>query len=213
MNTVHRSDESNGVQSADAEIGATDANRILHGRRWFGACLWVLALFSVALAVSTAQLDWLALLFMGVPALIAAYICLTYGWGEIIAKVELRGDGFSLRLPSYRGYFPFWPARRLEGKWSEVTAIRQCHVEARYFGIRYDYIAHRFETRHGKILLVEQLPNDLSRDARKSSFNLPVRAIAAEFARRAGLIPSHLGRVRGGGLFRNVLFGGPTLPV
>lgn len=200
------------MKSAGDETGATGAAQVFHGRRWLGAYLWVLAVACFILAASTVLLGWLAVLFMGIPGLIATYICLAYGWGEIIARAELRDDGFSLRLPSYRGYFPFWPARYLEDKWSEITAIRQWHVEAKYFGIRYDHIAHRFQTRAKSILLLEPLPNDLSRDARKSSFNLPVHAIAAEFARRARIAPRDGGRIRGGGLWRNILFGGPNPP-
>jgi len=199
------------MQSANAEIEVTDAVRIFHGRRWLGVYLWLFTALCLALTVSTFLLDGLAILFMGIPTLIAAYICLTYGWGEVIALVELRGDGFSLRLPSYRGYFPFWPARHLDGKWREITAIRRCHVDAKYFGIHYDYIAHRIVTQRGSILLLEPLPNDLSRDSRKSSFNLPVRVITDEFAQRAKLAPHDGGRVHGGGLWRNLFFGGPDL--
>jgi hypothetical protein len=137
-------------------------------------------------------------------------MCLTYGWGEAVARVELKNDGFSLRLPSYRGYFPFWPARRLEGKWPDVTGISHCHVAATMLGVRFDYVAHRFETRSGSIVLLEMLANELSHDSRRSSLNLPVGAIAAEFARNARLAPHDGGRVHGGGLWRNLFLGGPS---
>lgn len=204
-------DENIGMQSANARIEAANAARVLHGRRWLGALLWLFASLCIVLAASTVLLGWSAVLFIGIPVLIAAFVCLTYGWGEVIALVELCNDGFSLRLPSYRGYFPFWPARRLKGEWTEVTAIRRCHVEAKYFGIRYDYIAHWIVTQRGSILLLEPLPNDLSRDSRKSSFNLPVRMITEEFAQHAELAPHDCGRVHGGGLWRNLFFGGSIL--
>ena len=187
--------------------------QLFHGRRWLSVCLLAFAALCLALAVTTAFLGWFAALVMGLPALFAAYMCLAYGWGEWVARAELKDDRFLLRLPSYRGYFPFWPARRLEGKWSDVTGIGHCLVAATMLGVRFDYIAHRFETRAGSIVLLEMLANELSRDSRKSSLNLPVGAIAAEFARRAELVPTDPGRVRGGGLFRNILFGGPNLPI
>ena len=192
------------------QIGSPGLVQRFRGRRWLAAYLWVMALICLGLAGATVLLGWPGMLFMGLPALFAGYFCLTYGWGEAVARVELRADGFSLRLPDYRGYFPFWPAYRLEGKWPEVTAIRRCHVRAKCLGIRFDYVMHSFETRDGGIMLLEQLPNELSRDSRKSGLNLPAPAIAAEFARRAGLEARDDGEMWGGGLWRNLVSGGPA---
>jgi len=185
--------------------------QIFHGRKWLAAYEWVLGLLLVAVTVSDFLLGWPAVLLMGVPALGAAYACFTFGIGEAVARVELRGDGFALRLPRYRGYLPFLPVQRLDAKWTEVTALRRRYVRARIIGIRFDYIAHRIETRHGAIMLFEPLPNDFFRNTRGTGLNLPARQIAEEFSRRAGRFPHDDGEIWGGGLWRNMVLGGVEL--
>ena len=131
--------------------------------------------------------------------------------GEAIARIELRDDGFSLRLPGYRGYFPSWPIQRLEGEWSDVTRLARRRVHAGILGIRFDYIAHRVTTGNGSIVLFEPLPNDFSRNTRGAGLNLPVHEIAAAFSSRTGCPVRDEGEIQGGGLWRNLAYGGPDL--
>ena len=185
--------------------------QIFRGRIWFAAYLWILAAACLALTVTSLFLDWFAFLVVGLVALVSAYACLTIGWGEAIARIELRDDGFSLRLPGYRGYFPFWPARYLEGKWPDVTGLARRRVHAGILGIRFDYIAHRVTTGNGSIVLFEPLPNDFSRNTRSAGLNLPVHEIAAVFSSRTGCPLRDEGEIQGGGLWRNLAYGGPDL--
>lgn len=178
--------------------------RLFRGRRWFAAYLWVLGLLCLVVGCGSVAIGWFAVVVMGVPALVAGYACLLIGWGEAVARIELRRDGFDLRLPRYRGYLPFWPARRLRAGWGEVTALRRRHVRARLLGLPFDYVAHTVETPGGRIMLFEPLPTDLFRNARGTGLNLPVPAIMAEFARRTGLAPSEQSASDGGGLWRTL---------
>jgi hypothetical protein len=184
------------------------AVRKFRGRRWFALYLLVLGLACLPLAAATPFIVWFAAPVMGLPLLASAYACLTIAWGEAVAYVELGAEGLSLRLPTYRGYFPFWPAQRLSGRWSDVTGLRRRRVRASIVSIRFDYVAHWIETRDGGAMLCEPLPNDFFRNTRGTGLNLPVHDIAEEFAWRTGIRPRSGDDARGGGLLRNLVFGG-----
>lgn len=177
---------------------------VYRGRRWLALYLWLLGLLCATVGIASPAAGWFAVMVMAPITLVSGYVCLLIGWGEAVARVELRPDGFDLRLPRYRGYLPFWPARRLRAGWGEVTALRRRHVRARLLGLPFDYVAHTVETPGGRIMLFEPLPTDLFRNARGTGLNLPVPAIMAEFARRTGLAPSEQSAADGGGLWRTL---------
>ncbi len=181
------------------------------GRAWFAALLWLLGLICWAEAVGSIFLGWFGMLDLGLVCLIAGHTCFTFGWGEAVACVELRNDGFALRLPRYRGYFPFWPIQRLSGAWTDVVALRRTPVGARILWIRFDYVMHTIITKRGRIMLFEPLANDFFRNTRGTGLNLPAGDIADAFARRSRVAPTDCGQVWGGGLWRNLVFGGPDV--
>ena len=190
-------------------MGETCSARLLaryQGRRWLAVYVGVLAPCLIGVAAGTGMIDdaLFAFAVMGVPCLAAAYLCAMLAFGEAVTRIELRSDGISLRLPSLRGYMPFWPVQLLEARWSEVTALRRRTVRARMWGVSYDYVLHRIETKRGAALLFEALP-DLWSNTRGASLNLPVGEIVAAIAGHAGLREQDEGEVRGGGLFRNIL--------
>jgi hypothetical protein len=172
------------VKGMDARtIPLTAAYR---GRRWFAAYLIVITLALLPLSVMTLFLDtpWLAFLVMGVPCLFSAGFCLATAFGEMVARIELREDGFSIRLPSYRGWLPFWPVQSLDAEWDSVTEIRSHTAHGRMLFVPFEYILHRIETQNGAIVLLEPLPG-FFRNVRGMSFGLPMHDILSFVAAKA----------------------------
>lgn len=167
-------------------MDARAANTRFHGRRWFAACLLVLALALLPLSVATLFMDapGLAFLLMGIPCLLSAGFCIATAFGETVARIELCEAGFSMRLPSYRGWLPIWPIQSLDTSWDCVTEIRSQTVHGRMFLLPFDYILHRIATGSGAIVLLEPLPG-FFRNVRGMSFGLPMREILNVIAARA----------------------------
>jgi hypothetical protein len=92
---------------------------LYRGRWWAAAMLLLLAPLCFVIGLIPLMLPdaWLAMLLIGLPSLFCAWLCAVNGCGEAIARVEIREDGFSLRLPRYRGYLPRPPAQRLAAAW------------------------------------------------------------------------------------------------
>lgn len=186
-------------------------NTVYRGRRWVAVWLLLLVPPCLFVAVLTFTLDdaWLAVLLMGAPLTASAYLCAGAGWGEAIAHIELRDDGFSLVLPRYRGFFPAWPAQRLEAAWPEVKQLRRRIVRGNLAIFTFDYIRHVVVTDRGNAVLIEPWQTDFFGNPEGISQSIPAGKIMAEIARHTGLIPQNDSEVRGGGMLRNLLLGGP----
>lgn len=176
------------------------------GRRWLAVYLAAVALCLVTLAAATPLLDapLFAFVVVGIPALISAYGCAALAFAEAVARVELRSDGFTLRLPSYRGYFPSWPIQRLEASWAEVTCLSRLTVRARLITLPYDYVLHRIATERGQAILFAALPG-ISRNTTGASANLPVGTIMQRITAQTGLMEQDCGSIWGGGIWHNLL--------
>lgn len=159
---------------------------VLLGRRWFAGFLIAMAFALVLLAIGTLFLDqpWFAFIAMGSPALLSAAYCLSDAYGEFCARIELRNDGFSMRMPSYYGWLAKWPPQEMEAHWSDIIHIDSHVVHGRALLFPFDYVMHRIATRSSAILLIEALPG-LFRNARGITFGLPVREIMAFVKTRA----------------------------
>lgn len=187
-----------------------DSTLICRGRLWLAIMLWVFGAICFALVIATFFLGWFAVFSIGLSCLFASYVCLTFGYGEAVLRVELRPDGFSIRLPRYRGYYPFWPARRLSGRWQDVTELRRTWVTARMLVTPLTYIAHTIHTKTGGIMVFESLPLGKVENRRVPGRRLDVPHILDEFARRSPVPRTSHGPVNGGGTLRNLLLG--TVP-
>ncbi len=186
---------------------ATNSTLIYHGRLWLAVPIWVVGALCFTVSVGCFFLGWFAVVSIGLSCLFAAYTCLTFGWGEAVTRVELRPDGFSVRLPRYRGYFPFWPAQRLSGQWTDVTELRRTWVDSRMLAVPLNYIAHTICTKAGRVMVVEMLPNGRSSNRRSPGPRMDLPKILDELARRSPVPQTDHGPVRGGGTVRNLLFG------
>lgn len=186
----------------------SDGLVIYRGRLWLAIYLWILAPICFGLAIATIVfIGWVAFLVMGLVLLIVGWYLVLIGLGEAVARVELRPDGFRLRLPRYRGYLPFWPIQCLDAAWSDVTALHRRRVEARLFFARFDYVRDTIATRHGEAVLFEPLPNDFFANTRGTGQHLPVPEILQIFRARTGIVPGDDPSTNGGGLLSNMVFG------
>ena len=184
---------------------------LYRGRWWAAAMLLLLAPLCFVAGLTPLLLPnvWIGMSLMGLPALFGAWLCAVSGWGEAIARVEIREDGFSLRLPRYRGYLPRSSAQRLAVTWPEVTRIRRTTVRGVAAIFRFDYVAWRIETKRGSAFLIEPLPNVLSASSKGVTFNIPAGEVASLIVQHSGREPEDGDTVRGGGMLRNIFFGGP----
>lgn len=184
---------------------------IYRGRRWIAALFLAMAPMCFAVAALTTTLDdaWLAVLLMGLPLAVGGYLCMAFGWAEAVARVELGEAGLSLTLPRYRGFIPAWPAQKLTASWPEVRALRRQTVRGGIFVFDFDYIRRRIVADQGEAALIEPIQSKWTGDARGLRQSIPVGEIIAEIERRSGLASIDDGEVRGGGLVRNLLVGGP----
>lgn len=159
---------------------------VFRGRRWFAGFLIAMAFALVLLAIGTLFLDqpWFAFIVMGSPALLSAAYCLSDAYGEFSACIELRNDGFFMRMPTYYGWLAKWPRQEMEAHWSDIIHIDSHVVHGRVLLFPFDYVVHRIATRSSAILLVEALPG-LFRNVRGISFGLPTHEIIAFVKARA----------------------------
>lgn len=193
-------------------ISSKPVATIYRGRRWLAIFLFALALLSLIAAAATVMFDdpWFAVLVMGVPLVVSAHLCLTAGWGEIIARVEIDKDGFSLVLPRYRGFIPFWPAQRLDAKWTKVHQLRRRVVRTRLLIMQFDYYSYSIVTESGRATMIKFLPNWLFNTSTGTSQNIPVSEVIMQVVGRTGLALQDEGEVLGGGFFHNIFFGDPS---
>lgn len=184
---------------------------VYRGRRLLAAYLLLLVPLCLAAAAFTLVLDdpWLAALLMGLPLLFSAYLCLTAGWAEAIAHVEIRKDGFTLVFPSYRGVIPFWPAQHLQAEWSDVGELHRRLVRGILLRSRYDYLAYRILTKRGDARVIEVLPNRLFPAPSKGYHNIPVSEIMSVISRQSGRPIQDDGEIWGGTYWRNLILGAP----
>lgn len=183
--------------------------RVYRGRAWFATVLAVIAIWCIIWGFATLSLDdrWIAFLFMGIPLLITSYYVAWIAFAEAVAKVELRDDGFSLRLPRYRGYVPFWPVRRLDGQWRDVLELRRSTIKGHMLVVPFNYVLHRVVTTRGEAVLFEPLASELMRNSRGTGNNIPVNEVITIFMRRAGLAEADDGERWGGGFWQNLVLG------
>jgi hypothetical protein len=159
---------------------------VFRGRRWFAGFLIAMAFALMLLAIGTLFLDqpWFAFIVMGSPALLSTAYCLSDAYGEFSARIQLRNDGFSMRMPGYYGWLAKWPRQEMEAHWSDITHIDSHVVHGHMLLFPFDYVVHKIATRNSTILLVEALPGPF-RNARGITFGLPVREIMAFVKARA----------------------------
>lgn len=200
------------MTTTDAISPPIAARRIVYcGRRWSAVTLFIFAPVCAVMAASTAAFDdaWLAMLLVGLPFAFSAYLCAASGWSEAIARVELDDQGLSLVLPSYRGFLPVWPAQRLTATWPEVKDLRELRVRGRILIFDFDYVRLRLVTDRGEAVLIEPVQSGFWGEAKGVRQNIPAGEVVAEIERRTGLARHDDGEVRGGGVIRNLLVGGP----
>jgi len=138
-------------------------------------------------------------------------MCLVVGWAEFVSRVDFREDGsFSIRLPRYRGFLPYFGIQRLDGTWKDVRQLRYRRVRSSLVYVGYDYVRHSIVTAQGSIMMLAFERGDLVRNTRSVSQNIPVAEAMGLFRTRTGLSPVEEPEVRGGGLLRNLLLGGPA---
>lgn len=184
------------------------------GRLWLAIYLWIMFVALLALTGATFFLGWAAVPIMGIPCLLIAYICLTMGWGEAVARVDMDDQGISLRLPTYRGFWPFWPTQRLKAAWPEVREIRARSVSGRYFALPLNYVVYRIIAEHGEASFVTPAPGGaFMSNPRGSTQNLPVPDIVAAISAHTHHFVRNDGRTKGAGLVRSIFFGASEQPI
>lgn len=188
------------------EAAAADRRVVYRGRCWFAGYLLVMALLCLGVALMTFAIGWLAVIIIGLPLVVIAWCCLMLGFAEAVARAELGPEGFSLVLPRWRGYLPGWPIQRLAGRWDEVEDVSRLTVRAGMIGMRFDYARYTIRSARDEAVLLHPLAGTVAY-ARKMSANIPVSRVVDEFVQRTGLAIRSDGEQRGGGFWRNLLFG------
>ncbi|MFH1058835.1 MAG: hypothetical protein V1797_09190 [Pseudomonadota bacterium] len=99
----------------------------MRGSRIWAGCLLVLGLACLGLTAAlpfTLTSPVPGFVLMGLPALLAAAVCLLHGWTLLRLRLVIADGGIAVTAPAWRG-FPCPPVRLRRLAWGEIKAVRR----------------------------------------------------------------------------------------